>query len=316
MKNIFKIFSVIAMLTFIIACDKDDSDDNALPTYASTSAFLIANASPIQSHSVNAVTGGNFTTTQGTLVSIPPNAFLTQSGSPVTGNVVITFKDVYKKSEMLFSDLSTNMLMGGPIKSAGMFYIKAMQGAQVLVLDAGKAITVNQPFNGLPVDTAMVPLELENDSLNVGWFADPIAGGNFQLTWDLSINNYIFSLYQFNSPLSSGSWCNSDNASFFSGYPMTNLTIHPINNTSLFQTDVFLIFTGINSMVHVYSNGTNFVYNYAPQGTPCTIVAVGVKDGVLYSCFKPITIINNMTVDFGLTETDEASFKTALNALN
>ena len=48
-------------------------------------------------------------------------------------------------------------------------------------------------------------------------------------------------------------------------------------------------------MVHVYSNGSNFPYAFAPIGLQCTLVAIGEKDGSLYSCFKPITITNNMT---------------------
>jgi hypothetical protein len=69
-------------------------------------------------------------------------------------------------------------------------------------------------------------------------------------------------------------------------------------------------------MVHVYSDGTDFPYQFAPLGLDCTIVAVGVKDKKLYSAFVPITIGNNQTVKFSLNQTTTDDFKAQLNLLN
>ena len=70
-------------------------------------------------------------------------------------------------------------------------------------------------------------------------------------------------------------------------------------------------------MVHVYNYGTNtFPYLYAPQGLQCTVVAVGVKGGTVYSSFTPITITSNQTVNFSMTATTTAAFESALTALN
>jgi hypothetical protein len=212
------------------------------------------------------------------------------------------------------------MYGGGPIKSAGMFYIKAMQGTQVLQMSWSKKITVTQPLNGLPIDTAMRPLIFQwgvPGTILGGWNPAPQDSMGWpvdSLYWTLS--NYIFSLYQFSAPSDSGTWSNSDNCSFFSGYPQTTLTLNPLDSYSTYYTEVFLLFSGINSMVHVYWNGTNFPYYYAPAGLQCTAVAVGVKGGKLYSSFKPLTISTNLTVNFSLSETTTADFKAQLNALN
>ena len=69
-------------------------------------------------------------------------------------------------------------------------------------------------------------------------------------------------------------------------------------------------------MIHVYENGGDYPYNYAPVGLNATVVAVGMKDGKLYSSFTDITIAANQTVNLGLTETNETSFKSSLTALN
>ncbi|HMT28332.1 MAG TPA: hypothetical protein PKD91_03525 [Bacteroidia bacterium] len=319
MKNHLR-FAIILVAIFLNAsCNKEDGNDpiNQPDTYSSTSQFLAANAVPLQTFVINATTGGTFTTSQGTEVIIPANAFITQSGSPVTGSVQIKFKDVYKKSDMLFDKLSTHMLFGGPIKSAGMFFIKAGQGSQEVILDAGKKITVNQPLNGLPLDTQMVALDMARDSIDVGWVFPPMGTpSNPANSIIYTATDYVFSFYQFSTPLDSGTWCNSDNPGYFSGNPITTLTLNPLDNANTFQTDVFLLFNNVNSMIHVYRSGATFKYYYAPQGSQCTMVAVGVKDGKLYASFKPVTITNNLTVNFTLTETTLDLFKTQLNLLN
>jgi len=68
-------------------------------------------------------------------------------------------------------------------------------------------------------------------------------------------------------------------------------------------------------MVHVYGNGTDFPYYYAPQGFECTLVAVGLKGGKLYSSFVPISINSNQTVPFSLSETTTDIFKAQLKAV-
>ena len=73
----------------------------------------------------------------------------------------------------------------------------------------------------------------------------------------------------------------------------------------------------IASMVHVYNVGyENFRYYYAPQGLQCTVVAIGVKGGKLYSAFVPITIGTNQTVPFTLSPTTTSTFTTQLQTLN
>ena len=94
------------------------------------------------------------------------------------------------------------------------------------------------------------------------------------------------------------------------------LTLNPLFNSNSFSTDVYLIFNNVNAMVHVYKQGTAFVYNFAPQGSQCTMVAVGVKEGKLYSSFRPVNITGNLNMDFALTETTLDVFKAQMNALN
>ena len=70
-------------------------------------------------------------------------------------------------------------------------------------------------------------------------------------------------------------------------------------------------------MIHVYNNGANdFNYSYAPVGYDATLVAVGLKDSILYSAFVPMNITSNLTKAFTLTKTTTDSFEIALDLLN
>jgi hypothetical protein len=272
----------------------------------------------MQFYILDADQGGSFTTPQGTVVHVPSSAFVNAFNQSPSGQVLIMFKDLYKKSDMLLADMTPMYSNGWPLKSGGEFFIKATQFGQPLQLAPGKKIVVEQPVaaTGGVVDTAMAPLVFQQDTFNLsgwGWSAtDSIA---------YTTSNYIFSLYQFNSPCDSGSWCNSDNPAYFSSYNQVSINLHCTQPYSDYHTDVFLLFHDVNGMVHVYSGsqsatGTDYTYIYAPLGLQATVVAIGVKDEKFCCSFTPITISSGMNVDFSVTESSFEDFKTQLEALN
>jgi hypothetical protein len=307
MKN----FLPFVFLSFcVIAGCKKDSPGHPR-TYSSIEHFYAVNGVPIQNYIINGVSGGSFTTPAGTVVTIPPNAFMNASYQPITGNVTVEFKDIYKKSDMLLSQMPTQFSWGAPMKSAGEFFIRVSVGTTAVALVPGKKIDVKQPLlnTGGIMDSLMEPLVFR-DTLSAGWTLSPGDSLFF------GTSDYIFSLYSFSDPLEEGTWCNSDNAYYFNAYPQTLLTIVPLDDPAAYDQDVFLIFQDVNSMIHVYGNGTSYPYHYAPVGLECTVVAFGVKDGKLYSSFTPITISANQTVSFTLSETTSEEFKTQLEALD
>lgn len=318
MKTLIK-FSAVIIIVAIASCKKKEDTPTSTATtttttvtYSSVKDFFAKNGVTMQTYNVSGTTGGSFTSPQGTVVTIPANAFVTQTNAPVTGNVTIQFKDIYKKSDMLLSNMPTQMTYSNPLKSGGEFYMKAISNSATVVLATGKKISVAQPvaLSGV-LDSAMQPFVQQKDSSGTSSFVWTATD-----SLKYSTSNYVFSLYQFNAPADSGSWSNSDNNSFFSAYTQTTLTLQPNDNLTTYGTYVFLVFKNINSMVHVYDNGTNFPYYYAPQGLQCTLVAVGAKSGVLYSSFVPITIGSNQTVNFSLSQTTTSAFITQLKTLN
>ncbi|MGD0710003.1 MAG: hypothetical protein ABR968_02365 [Bacteroidales bacterium] len=326
MKRSNQIILILLLIAIVSSCKKDNPGnipDSIVQTdnYSSVANFFAVNCPPVQTFTINA-SGGSFRTPNGTWVTIPASVyFKTESGGAVTGNITIQFKDIYKKSDMFLNNITTNIYGAKPIKSAGMFYIKAMQGSQVLQLIPGynEKITIWQPSHSYPLDNNMKPYILQKDTVE-GWVTpqmqpDTMISNDFLSD---SILNYVFSMYQFSSPVDSGSWCNTDDSAYFSAYPQTTLTLTTLNSYSDYNTQVFLFFTNINAMVRFdYWEYTNsFSYKYAPLSLNCTAIAIGVKNGNLYSSFIPITISSNLTVNFSLSQTTTAGFISQLNALN
>ncbi len=263
----------------------------------------------MQTYTVSSAVGGVFISPQGTKIIIPSNAFISPSNSkPITGNVSMQFKDLYKKSDMLLSDMSTNTYDGAPLKSGGEFFINATSNNSSVAIAPGKNIKIEQPAEltgGIDTISNMQPFAL-SDSFPI-WQFSPMDSVKY------SINDYIFSLNQLNNP---GNWLNTDNASFFDNFPQTQLTLIPNDAIDVFHTQVYLVFKNISTVVHIYHNGVNFQYDYSPIGVDLTLVAAGIKDGKLYSSFVPINITANKTVSFSLKITTIEDFKSQLNALD
>jgi len=327
---------VIVISTGIVSCKKDTitktpaSSTSPVPitNWAAMQAFFSSNNIVTQTYVVNASAGGSFTSPQGTTITIPANIFLTQANVPVTGNVTIQFKDAYKKSDIFFANMLTQLSNDAPFKSGGEFFIKAIQNNEGLILAPGKKIDVSQSasltggintslqqqaFIGkdsliYPTNCTICPDYIINDPI---WSVANIDSAK------TVAQNYIFSLHQFNSPVDSGSWCTTGNASFFASYPQTTLNLTAQDSVSTYSTQVFLVFKNQTTVVQVGAYGyENFKYTNAPQGLQCTIVALGFKNGNTYSAFVPITIGANQTVPFTLSQTTTSAFVTQLRALD
>jgi hypothetical protein len=313
------LFVSTALLLFSPSCKKETTPEPLPPTPSGVflQAFYDRNKPQTESFSFVATSGGTFTTQKGTRVTVPANAFINPNGSPYTGTVTVFIMDIYKKSDMLFADMHTATKSGGILESAGEFNIKAVNTIGVpLDLSGSVAIAVEQPLQPQQqMQQGMIAFIAEEDTIGLGWAIPDSTQLSPLVT--AAATNYIFDLYQFSVPLEQGTWCNSDQPAFGST-PQTLLNLTGNDDASEYATDVFLIFSDVNSMIHVYRSLNNtFQYPYAPQGQNCTLVAIGAKDDKLFASFVPITIGTAIqTVNFTLSEISEANFKTQLDALN
>lgn len=314
-KTYFKLAAVLAMIVMIGSCKKDAFVPRTTLITKSVQDFFNRNKPKPEFHYIDGVSGGSFTTAQGTTVIIPPYAFADQFGNFITSAVEIEFLDIYKKSDMVWTGMTTQTSTGEPLKSGGEFFIRAKANNIALNLAGSGPIKVIQPLNNFAADPGMQPYVSVLDSSNLaGW---ELSGYD---SISLTATSYIYTMYQPIVPAGSGVWLNSDNSTYFSTYTQSPLTMHFTGIAADYSPDIFLVFDNINTTVHVYSNyfgdGSDFTYSFAPVGLSCTAVAVGEKNGILYASFTPVTISTNQTVNFNMTQTTEADFKTALEALN
>jgi hypothetical protein len=294
-----------------ITCKKDKLTENN-PThpvgdsYINTQDFLNQNAVKPQFFTFDNAVGGTFTSSKGSQIIITPNTF-TAGGSIVTGNVTLEFKDIYHKSDMILSQMPTTLTNGGLLESGGMFYIKVMQGSQILSLLPGNAISINLPIdsNSVPV-SSMAPYIFSDTSGINGWtqsYADSLYNNVYYYTY------MLYNLY-------SGSWYNCDSPGPFAGFTQTLLTLHQTDTSSLYGTQVFLVFPGYNTMISLYSNNNDFICYSAPVGLNCIMLAIRVKNSKLYYSKQDFIITQNSTVNFSMTQTTKTALINLLNTLN
>lgn len=298
-------------------CKKDTLDvndpANTNDTYSSTQDFFNKNGVQSEFFTFNEDTGGSFNSVKGSQIIIPPNTFVDAGGNPVSGNVTLEFKDIYDKSDMVLSDMSTEDYNNNILVSGGMFYIRIKQNAQALDLAVGKKIVVRMPLDSTDLDTSMAPYVSGQDSSsnNLWW---PSYNDSLLYT----ATDYIYNIYNYNNP-DSGSWYNCDSPGPFSSYPQTLLTINQTDDPNQYNTQVFLLFPGVNAMMSIYMNyysPYSFMYSFAPVGLNCTIIAIGVKDQKLYYAREDIIITQNLTTNFTLTETTTEDLISVLQSLN
>ncbi len=314
MKNLLYSIAIIAASLFTSCSGNEmimDDDYVAAPTsgqYNSLAEFHKKYESKPITISFDESVGATYTTAQGTIISIPPNAFDHQDGSSVSGTVQIEFKDIYTKSEMVLSDKSTMLAGGQPLNSAGEFFIRPTQNNVALKINDSASISITLPApNG--VDTAMTTFTGTDSSGIFGFNYDASA---YQLFYTAS--SYIFTIFDLSVPYDSGTWSNCDNPNPFGIDPQTNLTLH-CNTDNIEQAEMYLVFTNQTTGIHVYGL-TDFQYPFAPLGYDCTIVVLALKDGDIYSAFIPITITTNLSMNFEVAKTTDQQFKDALDALN
>ena len=329
MKNLFKnllLSTIGSTLLLMTSCKKDILTESPLPdldNYNSVKDFYTQNQARLQTYSVNATTGGSFTCEKGTKITIPANAFVDGNGNQINGDIKFNIKEIYDKSDMLLSNKPTSMFTGidtagrvkfTPLKSGGEVFIQPVADTGKVFIQKGKNIDIAMPTPAIDGNMqAFVEKPIPNDTTGQFlWQKDTVN----TVKIDSSALDYIYKLYSFSSNNDQGTWINSDNSSYFPINNQVSIDINQTDNILQYNTNVFLVFKNVKTVVRINYYGTNFPYNYAPNNEECTLVATGIKDGKLFASFTPITITSGANINFSLTETTTDEFKTKLKTLN
>lgn len=172
----------LAVLSLIAACTSQEVK-NIKPIFAHASdPFLETMIKPqiftVQTDKDTVISGA-----QGSVIYLPPNAFVDKNGNPVIDNVSIELAEGFTIKDMLLSNLTTSS-NGEPLISDGMIYINATaNGEDVFVNPESK------PYVQIPTkkrQDGMMLYQGERDFMgNMNW-TNPKPFDNFLVPVDLS----------------------------------------------------------------------------------------------------------------------------------
>jgi hypothetical protein len=308
MKNM-RVFIKLVLCGFILvsASGCDDEKDAKQPAKIDGEAMrenFDAHVDELtQEFSISAVDGGMVTGDQGTKVIFYPNAFLTQSGTPVTGEVKIELVEIFKKSDMLLSRKPTNgKKPDGTVStliSGGEFFINATQNGNQL-----------KPANGFYLST---PVENTGEADHEMFLFDGVEtceGDDCRLEWKQQEQGGVEVVKRDGQGGASG--MTTEYMAFQSKFGWTNIDkwySDPRPKTSIFvdvpegydntNCAVYLSYDGEPTALasfDVYNEGTGLFtehYGLIPIGLEVHFIFVSVVDGEWNYAIQSATITAN-----------------------
>jgi hypothetical protein len=154
MKKIFLPLAFVALTILgVVSCKKNDNpaipgiDDQASAQLMQ--AFFEKHAPKTEAFSFDASAGGTITLKSGTKITFPANAFVKPDGSPVTGAITVSAKDILKAGDMILANKPTITASGEMLESFGEIIVKASRNDTALRINP---VVVQRP------PTVMVPI--------------------------------------------------------------------------------------------------------------------------------------------------------------
>ncbi|MFY9310518.1 MAG: hypothetical protein WAQ28_15845 [Bacteroidia bacterium] len=310
------IVSALATMT-LFSCKKENNITPEAPTPstpASLSALFSEKAAPKQTFTINAGQFQSITGAKGTKLNIQPGSFKNQSGQVVSGNVTLEMREMFSKSDMIFSGATTTS-NGQLLVSGGELYIQAFQNGSPLSLTSSTTVEaqVRTNNNAGPMQEFYSNTSFETPEGLDWWLADSTNTDTIYTDYDSSdfVEYYYFYLDQMN-------WINCD---YFwdSNGPFTDIEVNTGTQFDGTNCTVYISFDGINSVLSLGDYDLNHLFNYGypsiPQGMNVHIIAIGTLNGQYYSAIVPATLGNNFSTNVTLTATTLAQITADVNAL-
>jgi hypothetical protein len=295
------LISLIAIVV-VMGCQPETSFTRE-DVQTSVEDFYKKNRTPEQSFTVPVTSGGVKTTTAGNKIHIPGNAFVTKSGTPVTGEVSVNVKEYLTPYDMIMNNMPT-MADGLPLESGGEFKITASKNNQELELAPGKSLRIQMPKsnnNGMRVFNGT-----EDAQGNVNWTLNQTPGNVVVGDSTLFAGSSLFS--------NSMGWLNCDK---FYNEPTVTFTVHPSNAPSNDSTNVFVHLTGKNTIVKMsWTRGLPYFQSDKLLAVQSTIIGISVRNGRFYASLVPANVKDGGSVTLNFSPYTEKELKKKLAELH
>tara|TARA_R110001583_G_scaffold52804_1_gene163534 strand:+ start:2409 stop:3467 length:1059 start_codon:yes stop_codon:yes gene_type:complete len=331
LKNVVGLSIVAIFASCVPGGDNDIEILEAQPDgIALNKRFIDNRKDAVQEFTLDATTGGMIRGTQGTNVTFQPNSFGI-NGSPVTGNVTIRLIEIYDKASMLLKNRSTlGMRANGDkeaLKSAGEFYISALQGdVQMELLEM--AAVESRPVDFADLDGGMQIFRAgeDNDCNDLEGDCDWVEADedgdeekdNPQIR-DAQGADGAFATYNYN--IGSFGWTNLDKWYNYAG-AKTEIFIDVPDGYNQDNSAVYLSYDGeptALARMDVYNTSLEMFtehYGLIPVGLAVHIIVVTEIDGQLNYAIQGTTIVDNhIEVITSLSPISQPALESLINGL-
>lgn len=263
---------------------------------------------------------------QGTVISIPANAFETVSGEKISGQVEIELKEFYRKSDFVINSLPTES-DGKILETGGTVFISAKRSGEELRLLPGKDIRLDMNYKG--DFKGMQTFEGKTEAGMINWrpsrsapffagyigpvtyFEDvPFPKARKDGSGRLATSDSIF---QAQIIAGNMGWINCDR---FAGYRNLISTKVCVSNAPEIAR-VAMVFRNANSILLRFSNeGGICEFPSVPKGSRVTIFAYSDHGTEALVASKEVIIGSGQELNLSLEPVSLQKFGEVLNSLN
>ena len=274
MKKITYLILTISLGLF--SCKKHEIIPEPIPTSNLENVFTDNVEDAKQDFTINNNAGGSFTGLDGTIVTVPVDAFVYADGSTVTGAVNIEMIEVLNYNDMVLMNKPTvsgdNILVSG-----GQLKITATKSGSQVYLAEGVGLAVRVPTDSPDPSMALYEgVETEDGTVEWTLIDDPL-----DAVMD-SVEFSIFYEFVFDNP--DLGWINCDYV-WDSPSLRTTITVVLEEEFTPLYVNCFVIFPEVNSVTRLYHVDTTSTYAFSPvpTGTRAIFICLAEIDDVYYS---------------------------------
>lgn len=314
-KSIIGLVLLSAAIFQLSSCKKSSSESGPSPETPGTQSDsvsersqLIKNLSdPLQQFSINASQSTLLRGAKGTLIQIPPYAFVDENHRRVNGSITIKLKEILSKKDMICNN-ALPVSNGEMLISGGQIYFTAWKGSRQLQVN---------PSSGLKI---MVPGD-SNSAMQLfsSKGSDDLSGTD--LNWQLEAQPLAFdSMYYVYTPgVIRSNWTNCD---YFADVPGNKGSVYcqlsgPFNHTN---TQLILSMDGANAITRAFTNlpsantvNQSFAFHSIPENRNFTLVAIAYIGGNYY--YKELPIVSSVNMSISVPVLDPSSVSQINNNL-
>lgn len=292
-----------ALVFSAVSCEKNDGPKPEGPKpdgEALLEMFGENVADATQHFTLNAEDGGSITGEEGTIVQFGSNAFLTENGDPVTGDVDIELVEIFSKARMALTEMSTKGRNGdgdiATLISAGEFYINATKDGNQLKPAEGFTLIVPAENTGDPDDQMGLftgKEECDDNDCDVVWEQEDKGvqlGQRENATGGVSTVYYAFQ--------SQFGWTNIDRW-YSDPRPKTTIFVDVPEGYDNTNCAVYLSYDGEPTALaqfDVYNEDTQLFtehYGLIPIGLEVHFIMISIVDGQYNYAIQAATITDN-----------------------